>query len=181
MSQQHANPIQMYETATKQARKIIVGVEPDQTAKPTPCADWDVAALLDHMVKAQAGMAGTVSGGQVAMSESPLESFDTSVPTMLKAVTAPEGRVKKVQGRQGEVPAAQLLSSACMDLVVHTWDLANATGQDTPLDPGVVEFILPIVEGIAARGASQAFSAPVDVPVSASQQDKVIALTGRQP
>ena len=181
MTQQQTEPVQIYETATTQARVIIAGAKPDQMKNPTPCAEWDVAGLLDHTVKAQAGIAGTVSGGQVAQSGTPLERFDAAVSTMLTAVRSPGGLDKKVQGRQGEVPAVQMLSGACMDLAVHTWDLAKATGQDTELDPGVVEFISPIVEGIAKRGPSQVFSAPVDIPSSASRQDKLMALTGRQP
>ncbi len=68
-----------------------------------------------------------------------------------------------------------------MDLAVHTWDMATATGQDTRLHPRVVEFIQPIVKGIAARGPSPAFAAPVQAPTNASLQDQMIAMTGRRP
>jgi uncharacterized protein (TIGR03086 family) len=148
--------------------------------KLTPCAEWDVAGLIEHMVKAQTGSASTVSGKQVAAGATPLESFDAAVSAALTALKSPGGLEKKVQGRQGEVPAAQVLSGACMDVTVHTWDLAKATGQDTGLDPEVVQFILPIVEGIAKRGPGPAFAAPIDPAANASLQDKVIALTGRQ-
>ncbi len=176
-----ANPIDVYEIATRQARSVITGVKPEQMKKPTPCVEWDVAALVRHMINAQANSAGTISGGQVPPGKTPLESFDAAVSIMLKAVKSPAGLEKKVQGRQGEVPAAQVLGGACMDLTVHTWDLATATGQDTKLALEVVEFIFPIVEGIAKRGSSKAFSAPIDVQAHASQQDKMIAMTGRKP
>ncbi|MFB3041913.1 MAG: EcoAI/FtnUII family type I restriction enzme subunit R, partial [Candidatus Poribacteria bacterium] len=54
-SQFDGDPVQIYETATTQARAIMSSAKPDQMKDPTPCAEWDVAALLDHMVKAQAG------------------------------------------------------------------------------------------------------------------------------
>ena len=180
MTQQTADRIQIYDTATSRARSIIAGVKPDQMNKPTPCSEWDVAALVDHIVRAQTGSASTISGSQVAAGTTPLESFDAAVSAVLAALKSPGGLDKKVQGRQGEVPAAQVLSGACMDVTVHTWDLAKATGQDTGLDPEVVEFILPIVEGIAKRGPSPAFAAPIDPAANASLQDKLIALTGRQ-
>ncbi len=180
MTQQTSDPIQIYDTATRGARSIIAGVKPDQMNLPTPCADWDVAALIDHMVRAQTGSASTVSGSQVAAGATPLESFDVAVSAALTALKSPGGLDKKVQGRQGEVPAAQVMSGACMDVTVHTWDLAKATGQDTRLDPAVVEFIMPIVEGIAQRGPGPAFAAPKDPAANASLQDKMIALTGRQ-
>ena len=181
MTQQQADPVQIYEAATSHARKLIASVKPEQMTQPTPCADWDVAALLNHIVSAQANMAGTVSGGQVAAGQTPLESFDAAASAMLQAVRAPGGLDKQVQGRQGEVPARQLLSGACMDLTVHTWDLAKATGQETTLDPKTVEFVFPIVEGISKRGPSPAFAAPVDRPSGGSLQDRMIALSGRQP
>ena len=181
MTQQTADPIQVYETATKRARSIIAGVKPDQMSSPTPCAEWDVTALLNHLVGAQTNIAGTVSGSQVAAGNTSLDTFDAAVSKMLEAVRAPGGLDKLVQGRQGEVPARERLSGACMDMTIHTWDLAKATGQDTSLDPAVVEFVMPIAQGIAGRGPGPAFAAPVEAGADASLQDKMISLTGRKP
>ena len=142
MTQSKTDPVASYETAVEQARKIMAGVKPDQTKDPTPCAEWDVAALLNHIVSAQTNMAGTISGRPVAPGATPLETLKAAASATLEAVKSPGGLEKKVQGRQGEVPASQQLGGACMDRKVHTWDLAKATAQDTRLDPKVVEFIV---------------------------------------
>ena len=179
MTQQQADPIQIYETATSQARNIIQGVKPEQMKQSTPCSEWDVEALLNHLVGAQTGIAGTVSGSQVAAGSTSLESLAAAVSAMVAAAKAPGGLEKKVQGRQGEVPASQMLNIGTMDAAVHTWDLAKATGQDTTLDAGVVEHIFPLVEGMVGRGPSPAFAAPTDPAANVSRQDKMIALSGR--
>ena len=74
-----------------------------------------------------------------------------------------------------------MVRSACFDLSIHTWDLAKATGLDTKLDEGVLDFILPNAEAILKREPSKAFAAPVTTGPAASQQDRIIAMTGRAP
>ena len=181
MPQQQADQVQIYETATSQARNVIQGVRPEQMKQSTPCSEWDVEALINHLVGAQTGIAGMVSGSQVAAGSTPLETLDAAVSAMVAAGKAPGGLEKKVQGRQGEVPAGQMLNIGTMDVAIHTWDLAKATGQDTTLDSRVVEHIFQTVEGMVQRGPSPAFAAPTETPANASRQDKMIALTGRTP
>ena len=131
MAQEQADPVQIYERATTQARTVLQGVKPEQMKQSTPCSEWDVEALINHLVTAQNGIAGTVSGSQVATGSTPLETLDAAVSAMVAAAKAPGGLEKKVQGRQGEVPAGQMLNIGTMDVSLHTWDLAKATGQDT--------------------------------------------------
>ena len=152
MTQPNTDPVAVYESAVEQARKIMAGVKPDQMKDSIPCAEWDVAALLDHMTKAQVSIGGTLAGRPVAPGATPpLETLDAAASATLEAVKSPGGLEKKVQARQGEVAASQLLGGACMDLTVHTWDLAKATAQDTRLDPKVVELIFPIIERSAVN------------------------------
>jgi len=181
MPQEQADPVTIYETATTQARTVLQRVKPEQMKQSTPCSEWDVEALINHLVSAQNGIAGTVSGSQVAAGSTPLETLDAAVLAMVAAAKAPGGLEKKVQGRQGEVPAGQMLNIGIMDVSLHTWDLAKATGQDTTLDPRVVEHIFPAVEEMAQRGPSPAFATPTESPANASRQDKMIALSGRTP
>ena len=179
MPQEQADPVQIYETATTQARTVLQRVKPEQMKQSTPCSEWDVEALINHLVSAQNGIAGRVSGSQVAAGSTPLETLDAAVLAMVAAAKAPGGLEKKVQGRQGEVPAGQMLNIGTMDVSLHTWDLAKATGQDTTLDAGVVEHIFPALEEMVKGGPSPAFADSMESPANASRQDKMIALSGR--
>ena len=104
MPQEQSDPVQIYQTATNQARTVLQRVKPEQMKQSTPCSEWDVEALINHLVTAQNGIAGTVSGSQVATGSTPLETLDAAVSAMVAAANAPGGLEKKVQGRQGEVP-----------------------------------------------------------------------------
>ena len=173
--------IQAYELMLAQARKAMWGVRADQIANRTPCTDWDVTALINHFTTQQLSYASTVNGAPVEPGKTPRQSLDRASDAILTAVRAPGGLDKIVQGRAGPIPASQTLAGAILDLAQHTWDLAKATGQDTKLDPLVVEAVLPNAEAIAARGPSRAFAAGPKLPANASRQDRFLALTGRDP
>lgn len=181
MPQQEENPIRVYEGIVRRARHAITAVKADQMKKPTPCTDWDVATLLEHIATAQEYQAKALSGSAVPPAATVVARIDAASAAIIKAMQAPGAMEKKVQGRQGEVPAAQMFGSATMDLAIHTWDLARAVGGDTKMDPRTVDFLFPVAERIAQRGPSKAFAPPVDVPTSASKQDRLLALTGRKP
>ena len=176
-----SDAVKIYETVKKQARDRIDTVKDDQMGGSTPCSEWDVATLIEHMVKAQAGLAGTVSGGEVAAEGTSLQRLDAAAAAMLKAVNAPGGMDRQVKRRDSEVPASEMFAIAIMDLGIHSWDLAKATSQDTAFAPEVVEFLFPVAEGMTQRGPNPAFASPVDTAEGASRQDKMIALTGRTP
>ena len=173
--------IKIYEAVKRLARERIAAVKDSEMGGSTPCSDWDVAALIEHMVKAQTGLAGTVSGADVAAEGTPLERLDIVAAALLKAANEPGGLDRQVKRGDGEVPASQMFNIAIMDLGIHSWDLANATSQDMAFSPEVVEFLYPLVEGLTGRGPSPAFAAPIELPGDASRQDKMIAMSGRTP
>ena len=70
-----------------------------------------------------------------------------------------------------------------MDNIIHCWDLAKATGQDTKLDPQAVEVSYQMfVHDALDQGRTSGFIGPlVSVPEDATMQDKLIAYSGRHP
>ena len=82
----------------------------------------------------------------------------------------------------GAMPAANFAMFPILDILVHKWDLAKATGQSTSLDAGLVEVCYGVMQMAAEPGrAGGAFGAEVTVPMAASMQDKLLALSGRTP
>ena len=68
------------------------------------------------------------------------------------------------------------------DVLLHTWDLARATGLDETLDPDEVHRMLTEMEPLdAAMRKSGHFGPRVEVPADADEQTRLIAFTGRQP
>ena len=87
----------------------------------------------------------------------------------------------------GPMPLAQIVLFPMMDITIHKWDLAKGTNQDTSIDSGLAEVCYKVSEGAAEglrqnAGAGQpSFGGAVSVPISASIQDKLLAISGRTP
>ena len=176
-----ADVMALYTTTVARARAAVEGVADDQLGLSTPCSEWNVQQLLDHMAGAQTGIAGMVTGGEVAAEGSATEKIEAALAAISKAAAEPGGLEKVVESRMGEMPVERMIGMAVGDLAIHTWDLAKATGQDTALDEAVVEFLHPLMEGVSKRGPSPAFAAPVAVPDDAPRQDRLLGFTGREP
>ena len=176
---QQRDAVGIYEIAVGQARKVLKEVTSEQMGRTTPCSEWDVEGLINHLVGAQTRIAGMISGSKVTPGTDTTETLEAAVAAMVAAATAPGGLDKMVQGRQGEVPARQMLDIGTMDLAIHTWDLAKATQQDTALDPQVVEHIQPLVERMTSGGVTPAYGPPTEVLPGANAQDQMIAMSGR--
>ena len=82
----------------------------------------------------------------------------------------------------GAMPGGQFIMVPITDMSVHTWDIAKATGQNTTLDAGLAELGYNVLVNVEEGGrANGAFGPEVTVPGSASFQDRMLGLSGRQP
>ena len=120
---------------------ILRAVTPEQLAAPTPCASWDVRALVNHIVRASHWFPATVISGVAA--EIPATdyttgdvaaSYDDGIEASLDAFDTPGALEKPIRLPFGEFPGIMYLGLATSDTFVHGWDLAKATGQRTDLD-----------------------------------------------
>ena len=176
-----ADVMALYATTVARARAAVDGVADDQLGLPTPCSEWNVQQLIDHMAGAQTGIAGMVVGDQVAAEGSTMERIDAAASAINGAAAEPGALDKVVESRMGEMPVSRMIGMAVGDLAIHTWDLAKATGQDASLDDGVVEFLYSFMEAMLQRGRGPAFAAPVAVPADAPLLDRLMGITGREP
>jgi uncharacterized protein (TIGR03086 family) len=174
--------------------RILAKVTPAVLSAPTPCADWDVRAVLEHATNVVAMFAGTASRTRVATelpSESsawvgdPVPTFDRVTKTTLAAWSEPgalEGTCRLPSGR--EVPASMAIRIGFIDALVHGWDLAKALDLDPTLDPTLATAALEASRMIMRddlRGPNGAFGAEVTVGREASPTDQLVAFLGRRP
>ena len=82
-----------------------------------------------------------------------------------------------------EWPVADAVAGTFMDALIHTWDLATATGQDASLDPELVEACIAMfLPGMPERGRASGLVGPaIEVSAGASAQDRLLGAMGRQP
>ncbi len=176
---------------------IVAGVKPDQLGLPTPCSEWDLRALLGHMIGQHYGFAAAARGEESDPSvwaARPLgEDVAAQYAEAVREVTA-AFREEGLLGRRFllpeihetvRFPAPTAISFHLLDYVVHGWDVARSLGVVARFDDDLVAAALAVAEQIpegAPRLEPGALFRP-SVPVSedVSPMDRLIAMTGRSP
>ena len=193
---QQPNFIEMYEAAAQGFRQRLSGVQSNQMSSPTPCTEWDVQALINHNINAT-GFAEGVYRGNVTVNPQDvsgplpggngLELLDAGISNVLDALKSAGSLDQQIDTPFGPMTRGVFLIDMTWDLLVHTWDLAKGTNQNTTLDSGLVEVIyhafVPQMDAMRQMEFQgiKPMGAEVSVPASASLQDRFIGMMGRQP
>jgi uncharacterized protein (TIGR03086 family) len=173
-------------------RPVVAAIDPDQLTEPTPCADWNVGELLDHLVSGNwwaAELARGVTIDEVGsrldgdqVGDDPLDAYDRSAEAAAAAFEAPGALDAPCAVSYGPVPGSVYAGHRFMDVLIHGWDLAAATGQDRTLDPALVDAcwseVEPQVEMIRGSGM---FGNAISIPPRADPQTRLLAALGRCP
>jgi uncharacterized protein (TIGR03086 family) len=169
-------------------------ITPDQLTNQTPCAEYDVRALVNHLLfwgpsLAAAGRKEIVPPPAAAESDVDLTTDDwrsallTMLDGMVEAWTPKEAweGATRIVGPT-ETPARVIGSMIVGELVVHGWDLASATRQELSLDGDLLAYLLDEVSAGAEQGRQMGVYGPeVPVPGDAPTLDRILGLTGRDP
>ena len=180
---------QPLEMAIEAAKATLANVDTSQLSSSTPCASWDVSALINHMVGANgffaAGVAGTPPPAEEDHAAGDFQqAFSNAAGSLLTALQADGALEKTYQLPFGEMPGAALMGLAATDTFQHAWDLAKATGQSTDLNPQLAAGLL--AESKAAisadfRGPEGApFGTEQSAPEGACAADQLAAFLGRE-
>ena len=175
------------------AAGIIEGTRPDQLAGPSPCAAWDVAELVDHMVFAARRVVAVGRGEAPAEAGTPHVELDEAPAEVRRAgqeaesAWSDDSRLRmEVKMPWGEsYPGSVLVDMYLTELATHTWDLAAATGQLERLDISLAAPVLAAAQGMLKPEYRNAEGSPfgpeVDPPEGATAWERVAAFMGRRP
>ena len=160
------------------------GIAPLQWAALTPCTDWTVRDLVGHVIGTHRAVYGNLSGEAALGVDTAGDlgaQWRAARAAIAGALDDPAQAGTVVGGMFGEQPFESLVSRLlCTDTLVHTWDLARATGQDETLDPGATasasEFLTPIDEAIRRPGG---FAPKLTSPPDADEQTRFLNFCGR--
>jgi uncharacterized protein (TIGR03086 family) len=176
--------------ALQSTMTMLAKVEPGQLAAPTPCASWDVRALINHFVGTARWWAGTVTGaGDVAEADYAagdfVAAYEESIGLVVAAFEADGVLGRAVRLPFGEFPGAVVLGMAALDQFAHGWDLARAIGQQTDLDPALAAELLgqarlTITDALRGPDGQAPFGPARDAPAGACQADQLAAFLGRR-
>jgi len=177
------DPLGAHQRAQDTFARVLGNVTSDQLSSPTPCPEWDVKALIDHVV---AGNQRVVerAGGQVApLPEDVGAAHRASAKASQEVFSEPEGLTRTYQIAIGVVPGMVLLEIRTSDLLAHAWDLAIATGQPTDLDPELAEYVLAFLTQTMSRpglrGEGRPYGEEQPCGDERSAADRVAAFLGR--
>jgi uncharacterized protein (TIGR03086 family) len=164
----------------------VAAVPPGAWGKQSPCPDWTAHQVVQHVVDTTRRLLTRLTGGDPTppdTGEDLAAAWRVESEAVRAALTDP-GRAKTpVKGMGGEQPFEELVSGVmCADTLIHTWDLARATGQDDRLDPAAMkaahEFLAPNDEMLRVPGG---FGPKLDAPADADAQTRFLAFVGRTP
>jgi uncharacterized protein (TIGR03086 family) len=183
---------EVHAQALESARRSVAGVDSSQWGSPSVCSDWDVRGLLNHIVSGNLWVPELVGGRTIAdvgdrldgdvLGSDPVAAYDASATVAAEAFRRAGAMDAPVAVSYGPVPGAVYCGHRFIDVLVHGWDVASSTGQDTALDPALVEACWEVVEpqmGMLAGSGMFGTSAPT--PAGADRQAQLLALLGRRP
>ena len=170
--------------------KRVARIGDDDWSKSTPCTEWDVRTLVNHLVYEHRWAVPLLEGASIAdvgdryegdlLGDDPIAAWQDSLADAQSAVAGvPLDRT--VHLSFGDVPAGAYLAQLGSDFVVHAWDLARGLGVDDRLDPAVVADVhARAIDELDALRASGMFGEQLDVSDDADEQTRLLALVGRR-
>ena len=177
--QQH-DDVDHLEAAVRVTGDVVAGVRSDQAALPTPCPQYDVAQLVQHLVGFATSFADRANGVEPAADPSTVSAGDDAATAYRQQTERLVDGYRSGAGGDGATP----IGIALMEAVAHGWDLARATGQPAPYPDDAVEAALDAGRGMLEpkyRGGDMPFGDEVAVPGSAPVLDRFVAFVGRDP
>ncbi len=150
-------------------------VTPDLMTRPTPCASWDLRALLEHLDDAFLVLSEAIAVGHVGFAGEP--GRRTGAPPLSRVAVPPVVSVAGLPLEAGVVTAV-----GAIELTVHGWDVAEACGQPRPIPPILATDLLEVVPRfVTAADRPVRFAATVPTGPHASPGERLVAYLGRQP
>lgn len=155
----------------------------DDLGRRTPCSDYDIAALTDHLM-GSISVLGGAAGAE--FSESSTDAVDRRViPAARSAVDAwhRRGLDGAVSLGPGETPAWIAVGILSVEFLVHGWDYAVAMGRDLEAPEPLAGYVLELSHKIITPEgrATVGFDQPVELPGDATAFEQLLAFTGRKP
>jgi uncharacterized protein (TIGR03086 family) len=183
--------IAMCQRTLEGAERLIASLRPEELSQPSPCSEWNVRQVIDHMIgvnyafaRGASGqpLAGAPEAGASPSGDDPATAYSASARAALAAWRSPGALERTLNMPFGQVPGAQAIGFNITDQLMHTWDLAKATGRDRTLDPDVAAAMLERARQTLRpemRGAGRPFGPEQPCPADAPIHDRLAAFFGR--
>ena len=180
----------LYARALKQFGEKVHAVREDQWANATPCSEWDVRALVNHLVNENLWVPPLIEGRTIEevgdrfdgdlLGDDPINRALSAAREAIGAVAHALPSHGTVHLSYGDRPASDYVNEMFIDLAIHGWDLARGIGADEAIDPEFVEVLYaraaPMEDDLRSYGV---YGGRVTPPEAADTQTKLLAIFGR--
>lgn len=184
--------LESYRRSLTEFTDRVSQVAPDQWGAPTPCAEWNVRKLVNHVVSEDRWAPPLFAGATIAevgdrfsgdvLGADPAGSARDAVEQADLAVREHGARDRTVHLSSGDTAAREYVHQLLADHLVHGWDLAVAIGAEPRLDADAVhEAAVWFTGAEESYRSSGAIGPRAPVPDRATEQDRLIAAYGRHP
>jgi uncharacterized protein (TIGR03086 family) len=184
VSSMDMDPLVAHQRAQDIFASVLVNVTSDQLSLPTPCSEWDVKALIDHVVAGNQRVIERAGGQAVPLPEDLGVAYRASARAAHENFCEPGALSRAYQLPIGEIPGTAFIELRTSDLLVHAWDLAVATGQPTDLDPELAEYVLAFSKQMMSRSGLRGDGHPFAQEQPCGDEhpvaDRVAAFLGRE-
>jgi len=169
---------------------LIAGVPVDAGARPTPCPDYDVDALVHHLVGGMQSFEAAANGRSAGFDPSTVEVGDDPAAQFRASADATvagwreHGFDREVSMMGDPQPASMVFNMTVMEYLTHGWDLAVGSGQPVPYTEAQAAEVLARAEGTLPpqyRGGDMPFGEIVPVAADAPAIDRLAGFMGREP
>ena len=178
--------------AAAEAANVVNGVPEGTLDAPTPCRDWDLRTLLNHTILWTSYSAERRAHGESVAEDLMTKDFTAEpgfrddyarqIDRAVKAWANPQAWEGEIGVMGDATPAADVGAMLIMEMVLHGWDVAKATGQEYACDEAVAAAVLATVEQQAELFRKyQGFADAIEAPQDAAAFDRALRLSGRDP
>ncbi len=179
------DPLVAHRRAQDAFAGVLANVSPDQFGAPTPCSEWTVHDLIEHVIGGNERV-GIWSG---STDEPPARPDDIVAAHRASAAAAhavfarPDGMSTMFKLPFAEIPGQIFIGMRTSDVLTHAWDLAASTGQSTDLDPELAAEQLAAARGLVGpqcRGPGMPFGDEQPCSSERAPADRLAAFLGRE-
>lgn len=189
MQSTRADAKDLFVRATAATRRMIEGIRPDQWENATPCSEWDLRALVNHVTgeglwieqfftgKTMAEVGDSLNGD--ILGDDPIAAYAAAIETALPHIT--DAALEWTYGFSfGELSGLGYLTQMFGDQLVHTWDIAKGSNQPAALDDELVKIARPIFEELVAFvGQGSVYGVSKAMEAESSPLASLLGLLGR--
>jgi uncharacterized protein (TIGR03086 family) len=162
-------------------QNILRGIPEGDLDKPTPCSKFTIGQLADHLIGSLVALGGMAGAGVIPAEIGTVESRVAFAAQQALEAWQRRGIEGTVKRGKGDMPAALAASILSVELLVHAWDFAVATGQQVTVSDEVSQYVLGLAQQVISPQLRQngSFADAIEVVPDVDALDRLIAFSGR--